>query len=55
MIGAFYRGIELAAQEQEAGAILIDFGPNLGAINYVVVPLTPDLSSLQGLRNLGPT
>lgn len=38
-------------------------GPNLGAINraalvaadHVVVPLAPDLFSLQGLRNLGPT
>jgi len=37
-------------------------GPNLGAINrsaiiaadYVVIPLAPDLYSLQGLRNLGP-
>jgi cellulose biosynthesis protein BcsQ len=42
---------------------LIDVGPNLGALNraaliaadYVVVPLAPDLYSLQGLRNLGPT
>ena len=38
-------------------------GPNLGAFNraalvaadHVVVPLAPDLYSLQGLRNLGPT
>lgn len=43
--------------------VLIDVGPNLGAINrsalisadYVVIPLAPDLFSLQGLRNLGPT
>ena len=43
--------------------ILIDLGPNLGSINraaliasdYVVIPLSPDLYSLQGLRNLGPT
>lgn len=43
--------------------MLLDIGPNLGAINravltaaqYVVVPLVPDLFSLQGLRNLGPT
>lgn len=41
----------------------MDLGPNLGAINraaliaadYVVIPLSPDLFSLQGLRNLGPT
>ena len=43
--------------------MLVDVGPNLGAINraapvaadHVVVPLAPDLFSLQGLRNLGPT
>jgi hypothetical protein len=42
---------------------LIDVGPNLGAINraaiiaaeHVVIPLAPDLFSLQGLRNIGPT
>ena len=42
--------------------MLIDVGPNLGAINraamiaanFVAVPLAPDLFSLQGLRNLGP-
>lgn len=43
--------------------LFIDVGPNLGAINraamiaadYVIVPLAPDLFSLQGLKNLGPT
>jgi len=42
---------------------LLDVGPNLGALNraaliaaeYVVVPLAPDMYSLQGLNNLGPT
>ena len=42
---------------------MTDIGPNLGAINraaliaanYVVVTLSPDLFSLQGLKNLGPT
>jgi chromosome partitioning protein len=42
---------------------LIDVGPNLGAINraavicaeHVAIPLAPDIYSLQGLRNLGPT
>jgi hypothetical protein len=41
----------------------MDLGPNLGAINraaliaadFIVVPLAPDLFSLQGLRNLGPS
>lgn len=45
------------------GKTLVDVGPSLGAINraalvasdHVVVPVAPDLFSLQGLRNLGPT
>ncbi len=45
-----------------ADIVLIDVGPNLGAINraaliasdHVVIPLAPDLFSLQGLRNVGP-
>ena len=60
---AFYRTILKAAEMQDADAVLLDVGPNLGAINraaiiaadFVVVPLGPDLFSLQGLRNLGPT
>jgi hypothetical protein len=43
--------------------VLIDVGPNLGALNrtaliasqHVVVPLGADLFSIQALRNLGPT
>ncbi|MBL8241740.1 MAG: AAA family ATPase [Bryobacterales bacterium] len=46
-----------------ARLVLIDVGPNLGAINRaaliaadrVCLPLAPDLYSLQGLKNLGPT
>jgi cellulose biosynthesis protein BcsQ len=60
---AFWRLIEAAATSVDAHVALIDVGPNLGAINraaliaaeFVVVPLGPDLFSLQGLRNLGPT
>ncbi|MBI3392620.1 MAG: AAA family ATPase [Nitrospirae bacterium] len=63
VISAFYRVLLKAADMQEADLVLVDVGPNLGAINraaiiagqYVVVPLAPDLFSLQGLRNLGPT
>ena len=52
-----------AAAEVEAEVVLVDVGPSLGAINrvamvasdHVVVPLSPDLHSIQGLRNLGPT
>jgi chromosome partitioning protein len=59
---AFSRLITHALQKHEADLALIDVGPNLGAINraaliaadHVVIPLGPDLFSLQGLRNLGP-
>jgi cellulose biosynthesis protein BcsQ len=60
---ALYRGVLQAARAFKAAWILIDVGPNLGAINraaliaseHVVIPLGPDLFSLQGLRNLGPS
>jgi len=63
VLSALWRILEQAADAREADLVLIDVGPNLGAINraaliaaqYVVVPLAPDLFSLQGLRNLGPT
>jgi len=63
VISAFWRVIEGAAKKQDAEIVLMDVGPNLGAINraaliaanYVVIPLAPDLFSLQGLNNLGPT
>src|SRR5712692_7408053 len=63
IISAFYRLLLRAAEEREAQLVLIDVGPNLGALNRaaliaaenVVIPLSPDLFSLQGLRNLGPT
>lgn len=62
-MSAFYRAIQAAAKETGATWVLIDVGPNLGAINRaaliasecVVFPLGPDLFSLQGLRNLGPS
>ena len=60
---SIYRVLQGAASRCEAELILMDLGPNLGAINRaclvssdaVVIPLSPDLFSLQGLRNLGPT
>jgi len=63
VITAFYRIIYFAAQQVAADIVLMDVGPNLGAINrasliaadHVVMPLAPGLFSLQGLRNLGPT
>lgn len=59
---AFYRLIVAAAGDR-TDIVLMDVGPNLGAINRaaliaadcVVVPMAPDLFSLQGLRNLGPS
>lgn len=59
---ALTRLISEAVQHANAQFCLVDVGPNLGAINraaliacdQVVVPLGPDLFSLQGLRNLGP-
>ncbi|MDR1935769.1 MAG: ParA family protein [Candidatus Accumulibacter sp.] len=58
---AFHRLIQ-AGSQWGAELVLIDVGPNLGAINrsaliasdHVCLPLAPDLFSLQGLRNLGP-
>ncbi len=60
---AFARLIARAGRQFEADLGLLDVGPNLGAINraaliasdHVVIPLAPDLFSLQGLRNVGPT
>lgn len=62
-LSAFHRLAERAAARENAEIVLVDVGPNLGAINraallacdYVVTPLAPDLFSAQGLRNLGPT
>ena len=56
---AFHRTILHATKARDAKLVLIDVGPNLGAINrsaliaanFVAVPLAPDLFSLQGLRN----
>ncbi len=60
---AFARLIARAGKQFGADLALLDVGPNLGAINraalvasdHVVIPLAPDLFSLQGLRNVGPT
>jgi cellulose biosynthesis protein BcsQ len=55
--------IEQAAQSFNADIVLIDVGPNLGAINravtissdYIIMPVASDLFSLQGIKNLGTT
>ncbi len=63
IITAFHRIICRAVEKVDTDIVLIDVGPNLGAINrtaiiasnHVIMPLAPGLFSLQGLRNLGPT
>ncbi|AYC18401.1 Sporulation initiation inhibitor protein Soj [Dickeya dianthicola] len=63
ILTAFWQVIQMAAEKVQADIILVDIGPNLGAINrsvllatdYVAIPLGADLFSLQGLSNLGPT
>lgn len=63
ILSSFWQVMQRAAEDAEADIILVDIGPNLGAINrsvliatdYVIIPLGADLFSLQGLRNLGPT
>lgn len=63
ILTAFWQVIQLGATSMNASLVLVDIGPNLGALNrsaliatdYVVAPLGADLFSLRGLRNLGPT
>ena len=60
---AFYRVALQAAESWNAEIVLMDVGPNLGALDrsaliaadHVVVPLGADLFSIQALRNVGPT
>ena len=63
VLSAISRALRGAAEKVAADLILIDVGPNLGALNravlvnanHVVVPLAADLYSIRGLYNLGPT
>ncbi len=58
---AIHRYIKWAADKTSADVILIDLGPNLGALNrsvlatsdYFITPVAPDLFSIQGTENLG--
>ncbi len=58
---AIHRYIEFAADKVEADIVLVDLGPNLGALNrsvlassnYFITPVAPDLFSIQGTENLG--
>jgi len=59
---ALQRIVRTAGERHGATIALIDVGPNFGAINraalisadYVIVPVAPDLFSMQGLENVGP-
>ncbi|MGU3420790.1 ParA family protein [Methylobacterium sp. D54C] len=58
---AIHRYIQFAADRIGADLVLIDLGPNLGALNrstlassdYFIMPVAPDLFSIQGTDNLG--
>jgi chromosome partitioning protein len=63
VMSAFHRIMSEAARRVGASLVLIDLGPNLGPLNraallaadHIVLPIAPDLFSLQGVENLGPT
>lgn len=63
IVTAFWQLMQMSAERTNTDILLVDVGPNLGAINRsaliasdcVAVPLGADLFSLQGLKNLGPT
>jgi cellulose biosynthesis protein BcsQ len=59
---AFHRVVANAGKRFGADVAVLGVGPNFGAINraaliaadYVIVPVAPDLFSMQGLQNVGP-
>ena len=63
ILTAFWQIMQDCARKMNATIVLVDVGPNLGALNrsvliatdFVIAPLNADLFSAQGLRNLGPT
>ncbi|MBL0503416.1 AAA family ATPase [Aeromonas caviae] len=58
---AIYRYILWCAEKVNADVVMLDLGPNLGALNrsllgasdYFIVPMSPDLFSIRGTENLG--
>jgi hypothetical protein len=58
---AIHRYIQVAAEKVGADLVLVDLGPNLGALNraalatsdFFITPVAPDLFSIQGTENLG--
>jgi cellulose biosynthesis protein BcsQ len=63
IISAFWRIMQFAAKKTCAEIIIIDMGPNLGAINrsalisidFLVVPIIPDRFCLHDLKSIGAT
>jgi chromosome partitioning protein len=63
VITSLWRMLAKAAKQRKADVVLIDVAPSLGALNRaaliaasdVVIPLVPDLYSIQGLKTLGST
>ncbi|HEX2691670.1 MAG TPA: ParA family protein [Kofleriaceae bacterium] len=59
---SLYRVVADVGDRHGADIAVLDVGPNFGAINraaliaadYVLVPVAPDLFSMQGLENVGP-
>lgn len=59
---AFWHVMQRSGEHHHADVIMVDLGPNLGAINraamissdFVVISLGLDLFSIQGLENFGP-
>ncbi len=62
ILTAFWQIMQLGARSMDATLVLVDVGPNLGALNrsaliatdHVIAPLGADLFSLQGLKSVGP-
>jgi cellulose biosynthesis protein BcsQ len=60
---AFYQTMQASGRKAAADLILVDLDSHLGALNrsaliaadWIVLPIVPDLFSIHGLRNLGPT
>jgi chromosome partitioning protein len=58
---AIFRVTQNAIDKTSAQVVLVDLGPNLGALNravlsgtdYMIVPVSPDLFSIRGTENLG--
>jgi chromosome partitioning protein len=58
---AIYRVIQNSVEKSNAHVVLVDLGPNLGALNravlsgtdHMIVPVSPDLFSIRGTENLG--